>query len=110
MTEHGTFSVIVIDMAHYDQASEMSVQGFPSLELAREYARRRTRASLEELRTSDVSHADLRRAWYIFGEDCIVVGTGDYQGASELDYFIAHPATLEEQDWRAIEVVVIDGR
>ena len=74
LTEHGAYSVLVIDMAHYDQANDMTIAGFPDLALARDYARRRTRSSLEELRGSNASHAVLKMAWSVFGEDCIVLG------------------------------------
>ena len=96
------YSVIVIDMFHYDDESEMIIRGFPTEELAREYARRRTRDSLEELRGDGISHDELRERWFIFGEDCLVVGDS-YTGLSELDFFIDHPATPEERDWMAVE-------
>ncbi len=92
-------------MFHYDEESEMVLRGFPSLELAEEYARRRTRDSLEELRTPRLSHAELKKQWYTFGEDCIVSG-GGYKGAADIDFFIDHPATAQERDWMAIEKVV----
>jgi hypothetical protein len=110
LTEHGAFSVMVIDMYHYDPSADLCVAGFPTFELAREYARRRTRDSLEELRGSDTSSQDLREAWFVFGEDCIVVGAGEYRGASEIDTFIAQPATPEERNWSAIEALVMAGR
>ena len=93
-----SYDVLVIDMFHYDEESESFVRGFPSLEIATEYARRRTRDSLEELRTDSTSPEDLRKMWYSFGEDCCVLG-GEYKGASEIDFFIAHPATSGERDW-----------
>ena len=109
MGEHriadGAYSVIIIDMFHYDDESEMIIRGFPTAELAREYARRRTRDSLEELREAGRSHAEMRERWFIFGEDCLVVGDS-YTGYSELDFFIDNPATPEERDWMAIEKMV----
>jgi hypothetical protein len=103
----GPYSVIVIDMFHYDEESNVVVRGFPTLELAAEYARRRTRDSLEELRSAGQSHAELRNQWYTFGEDCIVSGEGaEYRGAADIDFFIDHPATAEERDWMAIEKIV----
>ena len=109
LTDHGAYGVLVIDMYHYDPDADMSVLGFPTLELAAEYARRRTRDSLEELRVSARTKEELRRRWYSFGEDCIVIGHG-YKGASEIDYFIEHPATDEERDWQAIEKLVAGGK
>ena len=89
-------------MYHYDPDEDTSVLGFPTLELAAEYARRRTRDSLEELRGSARTKEELRKQWYMFGEDCIVL-RGDYKGSSEIDHFIEHPAMEEERDWKAIE-------
>lgn len=107
LTEYGAYSVLVIDMAHYDQESDLIITGFPDLALAIEYTRRRTRSSLEELRGPITSHADLKMAWSVFGEDCIVVGEGGYRGSSELDYFIAHPASVADQDWQALETLIL---
>lgn len=98
----GAWSVLVIDMFHYDPDEETAVRGFRTPEAAKEYARRRTRDSLEELRKPDVTAEELRKMWYSFGEDCLVIG-GDYAGLSELDFFIANPATPEERDWEAVE-------
>lgn len=97
------YSVVVIDMFHYmgDDANT-TVDGFATLELAREYARRRTRDSLEEQRDASSSAQDLRQRWFMFGEDCQVLND-TYCGARELDYFIAHPATAEERDWVVLE-------
>ena len=97
-----TYSVLVIDMYHYDSESNFSIKGFPTLELAKEFARRWTRDSLEELRKPGQTKEELRKQWFTFGEDAMVVG-GDYSGYSELDFFIDHPATKEERDWQSIE-------
>ena len=98
----GTWSVLVIDMFHYDADDEQIVRGFPTFDAAKEYARRRTRDSLEELRKPGITPEELRRMWHSFGEDCLVIG-GGYAGLSELDFFIANPATSEERDWQAAE-------
>jgi hypothetical protein len=98
----GNFYVRVLDMFHYmDEEEEIEVDGFATRELAREYARRRTRDSLEEQRSPGCSAEELRSLWYSFGEDCVVVGDG-YCGAHELDFFIANPATVEERDWMSL--------
>jgi hypothetical protein len=97
-----TFAVAVIDMYHYtDPDEQRTIAGFVSLELAREYARRRTRDSLEELRPSVPGAEDLGHQWHAFGEDCCVIGD-TYCGAHELDFFIANPATSEERDWASL--------
>lgn len=98
------FSVLVIDMAHYAAEEDTVVRGFPSFEAAKEYARRRVRDSVEELRAPGQSRAELRRLWLIFGEDALVTGGEErYTASHELDYFIAHPATEEERDWQAVK-------
>lgn len=99
-----TWSVLVIDMFHYmdPEDGERLVTGFLHPEDAIEYARRRTRSSVEECRPSASDPAALRRAWFMFGEDCIALGTG-YKGFAELDEFIVNPATPEEIDWASLE-------
>jgi len=96
------YRVLVIDMCNYDSDDDFCVGYFPGLESAREYARRRTRASVEENRAASKSPEDLRDRCFSFGEDCKVMG-GGYIGFQELDYFIEHPATPEEIDYRALE-------
>jgi hypothetical protein len=99
-----TWAVLVIDMFHYmdPEEGERLVTGFLNPESAIEYARRRTRSSVEECRPSASDPAALRSAWFMFGEDCIALGTG-YKGCSELDEFIAHPAAPEEINWASLE-------
>lgn len=99
-----TWSVLVIDMFHYmdPEEGEQMVDGFLRPEVAIEYARRRMRSSLEECRPSAADAADLKNRWFMFGEDCIAIGTG-YMAFSEIDDFIAHPATPEEIDWISLE-------
>lgn len=99
-----TWSVLVIDMFHYmdPEEGEQTVDGFLRPEGAIEYARRRMRSSLEECRPSAADAADLKNRWFMFGEDCIAIGTG-YMAFSEVDDFIAHPATPEEIDWVSLE-------
>jgi hypothetical protein len=85
----------------YRPEDEFVVDGFPTLQQAREYARRRTRDSPEELRGPGQTHDDLRRSWSIYGEDAMVLDDG-YTGVSEIEFFVAHPATAEERDWQSI--------
>ena len=101
----GCYSVLVIDMFERNADEEIILRGFPTLDVAREYARRRTRDSVEELRRPSQSAADLRRQWLSFGEDCCVIGEY-YCGASEVDYFVTHPASLEERDWKSLEELI----
>jgi hypothetical protein len=105
LTSGGRYSVLVIDMFHHDDESETILRGFPTLEVACEYARRRTRDSVEELRRPSQSEAELRRQWLALGEDCCVIGE-HYCGASEVDYFVANPATAVERDWKSLQQAV----
>jgi hypothetical protein len=98
------YYVLICDMFHYlEPEHELQVDEFATLEQAREFARRRVRDSLEELRRPGQSREELRSLWYAFGEDATVVSEcGGYRGSSELDCFIDHPATAEERDWLAL--------
>jgi hypothetical protein len=101
------FSVLIVDVGHHDPEKGYAEQGytkggFPSLEVAKEFARRWTRDSVEELRSPGQSPEDLRKAWVIFGEDAMVLGDG-YKGSDELDFFITHPATSDERDWQSLD-------
>ena len=99
----GTYSVMILDMSHHgDEGSSYTIDGFPTLELAMEFARRWVRDSLEELRTPGQTREELRAQWFTFGEDAVVLG-GNYAGCSELDFFLDHPATAAERDWQAIK-------
>ncbi|HEY7545737.1 MAG TPA: hypothetical protein VID27_12675 [Blastocatellia bacterium] len=99
-----SYSVLIIDMSHYmDGESEYRIDGFPSFELAREFARRWVRDSVEEMRSPGQSADELRKSWFMWGEDAIVLGGESYAGSHELDFFIANPATTEERNWKAIK-------
>jgi hypothetical protein len=90
------YSVLVIDMAHYDAESERTVGGFETFEAAKAYARQVVRRSLEELRAPNQSAEELRRLWHVFGEDAVVVGGEErYAGSHDLDHFIRHPGAGE---------------
>ncbi len=102
MTE--SYSVLIIDMYHYDPEEDFVVRGFPTFELAKEFARRWVRDSVEELREPGQSKEELRRRWFTFGEDASVIqGEPHYAGSHELDFFIEHPAAPEERDWQAVK-------
>jgi hypothetical protein len=99
-----TWSVLVLDLFNYmaGEGGEYTVTGFQRPEEAIEYARRRLRSSVEEMRPSAADAEGIRNQWFMFGEDCIAIGTG-YNGLAELDYFIANPASPEEIDWTSLE-------
>ena len=95
----------VLDMFDYmNEEANRTVKGFETEELAVEYARRRTRASVEEQRTPNMDPELLKSLWFSFGEDCLA---GGYAGGRELDYFIANPAPKDTHpeltDWVALE-------
>jgi hypothetical protein len=75
ITEKGAYDVRVIAM-NYDPDEHFSVLGFPTLDLAIEYARRRTRDSLEEMSGCSKNRGEMGSKWFMFGEDCLVVALG----------------------------------
>jgi hypothetical protein len=97
------FQVCVLQMFRFmGEGAEIYVSGFATVELAREYAKRRTRDTLEEQRPGRINAEDLRDHWHRWGEDCMVFG-GNYRGAKDVDFFIVQPATPEERDWTALD-------
>ena len=99
-----SYPVLIIDLFRHDPEADYVVDGFPTYELAKEFARRWVRDSVEEQREPGQSKEDLRRMWHTFGEDASVMrGEPHYAGSHELDFFIEHPARPEERDWRAVK-------
>jgi hypothetical protein len=97
-----SFAVLVLDMSRTGEDDDSRViDGFASLEAARDYAEARTRASVEELRKPGQSEEELRTLWHIYGEDCLVLG-GGYSGRESLDYYITWPAKPSQIDWAAL--------
>jgi hypothetical protein len=88
-----SYSVLIIDMAHYgDPAEERTVGGFETFEAAKAYARLIVGRSVEDLRGPGQPAEHLRLLWRNFGEDAFVVGGEErYAGSRELDHFIEHP-------------------
>lgn len=98
------YSVLIIDIFRHDPKEDYVVSGFPTFELAREFARRWVRDSVEEQRQPGQSKEELRRMWHTFGEDASVLGgEPHYAGSHELDFFIKHPARPEERDWQTVK-------
>jgi len=96
------YSVKIVDKFHHDASEDYIIHGFPTKELAIEFARRRVRSTLEEQRKPNQPKEELRKMWFTFGEDVVVIGAG-YAGSSELDFFIDNPATSEECNWISIK-------
>jgi hypothetical protein len=105
-----SYSVLIIDLFRHDPEEDYVVSGFPTFELASEFARRWVRDSVEEQRQPGQSQEELRRMWHTFGEDASVLGgEPHYAGSHELDFFIEHPARPEERDWQAVRKLAGNG-
>src|SRR5687767_5304039 len=66
------YTVVIFDLAHeQEEDSEFRVTGFPTYELAKEFARRRVRDSIEELRKPDQTKEELKKLWLIYGENAL---------------------------------------
>jgi hypothetical protein len=101
MEQNPGFAVLFIDMFHHDAAYDVQIGGFSTPEVAREFARRRVRDSVEELRAASQTAAELGHLWGSFGEDAIALGL-QYAGSDDLDHFLAQPATPRERDWQSL--------
>ncbi len=104
------YKVVVFDHFHLEDGDDFDIEGFPSFETAKEFARRRTRDSVEHLREEmrnfgrEESREGLRRAWDVMGENVVAVGPGElYSAKDEVDDFIDNPASPEERDWLALD-------
>ncbi|MBW2400845.1 MAG: hypothetical protein JRG80_16480 [Deltaproteobacteria bacterium] len=95
-----TWDVIIFDRYHHrDPDGEFLIEGFPNRELAREYATRRVRDSIEGCRTSDQSEEEIRKLWNLYGESACVVGDDGYP--NEIDTWLSKIAKSEQRDWQA---------
>ncbi len=96
------YSVIVCDLfSLHDPDHETVVVGFPTRELAIEYARRRTWSSVEEVRHPGLAREQVRDRWLALGEDCRVVGPEGvvYVARTEIDLFLDQPCPPDKRDW-----------
>lgn len=95
-------SVLVCDLFNYQlEEEEFMLEGFPSPDQAREFARRWVRESVEEFRGRRRTPDEHRLLWTLFGEDAVVI-EAEYAGSDELDFFLSHPASSGERDWAAL--------
>ncbi|MGB0747363.1 MAG: hypothetical protein ACPGO3_01335 [Magnetospiraceae bacterium] len=96
------YSVRVIDNFHRtDPEEQFDIAGFPTLEIAREYALRRVRASVEDQRKPKLPPEKIMAAWRALGEEVIV--DGEYIGLNHLEAFVAQPATRAQCDYLALD-------
>ncbi len=101
------YSVRVNSLLHYpDTAFDFSIEGFPTFELAKEYARRFVRHQVEDSRAGGKKDAKvLWDYWWGNGTEAVVTGgPGDekYSGSDELEFFIQNPIPAFECDYRAV--------
>ncbi len=88
------------------------VRGFTSLAHANAFARRRVRDSVEICRGRGMTAEQVRDAWFTFGEDAEVGGSGEgspllegaWRSATEIADFAATPCRdREERNWRVLD-------
>ena len=100
-----TYSVRVVEV-HKERHSDSHRRklGFADFEEARDYARRRTRDSIERLRSEGLQGNDLRAAYLDRGTYCVVEGGAEhYHSVSELDEFFAAAATKQQRNWAPMD-------
>ncbi len=83
------------------EEEEFMLEGFPSPDRAREFARRCVRDSVEEFRGRRRTPDEHRLLWALFGEDAVVM-EAEYAGSEDLDFSLSHSASREERDWAAL--------
>lgn len=95
-------AVLVCDLFNYQlEEEEFLLEGFASLDRAREFARRWVRDSVEEFRGRRRTPDEHRLLGALFGEDAVVI-EAEYAGSEELDFFLSHPTSPSERDWAAL--------
>ena len=101
MTKKKTYSVLIIDNFHFDPEHDMVIEGFPTVDLAIEYARCIVRSSIEHHRKPKQTKEELKKLWHLFGENASVLGH-KYRGSDELDFFINNPVKDDKLDCKKI--------
>ncbi len=78
------------------------IGGFPTLMQANAFARAYVRDSVERCRAAG---DDALATWFAFGEDAEIIDGGDaaWRSAAELSFFIDHPASETDRDWRTLD-------
>ncbi|MBF0382818.1 MAG: hypothetical protein HQL69_17495 [Magnetococcales bacterium] len=99
----GFYSVKVFEEVYpADMQHHWTIQGFPTLELAKEFARRWLRDFVEKQRHRLPGHIDLHGQVMASGRDALVIDEG-FRATSELGHFIKNTASPEERDWISIQ-------
>jgi len=101
VSDNETFSVLVINMNHNPE-DEVLVDGFPTVEAARLYARRRTWSSVERVKALNPKKETAKWAYAIYGETASVL-EDDYSAWSEREMFFDQTPLPEDIDWEALE-------
>jgi hypothetical protein len=102
----GGWRVRILDLSGGAQDNIIEeVGGFETLMHANAFARRYVRDSVERCRVAGMSSKDVLEAWFAFGEDAIVIDSGEagWKSATELGDFVDHRAGREERDWRSLD-------
>ncbi|MFL1463243.1 hypothetical protein ACI6QG_13630 [Roseococcus sp. DSY-14] len=102
-----SIEVRIMDLSGGNGAEPVEVvRGFANLAHANLFARRRVRDSMEFCRAPGMSAAQVRDAWFAFGEDAVVetAEDGAWSSASEIADFAGRPCEeAEQRDWRAVD-------
>jgi hypothetical protein len=98
------YVVHIHEMNRYaDESGQYVAHEFEDFSTAKEYARRYTRASVEEVRKDSSSPEELKTQWFGFGAGASVSGgRNTYSGSDEIDFFIATPASAGELDYQSL--------
>jgi len=101
MTERKTYIVLIIDNFYLDPEHDMVIEGFPTVDLAIEYARCIVRSSIEHHRKPKQTNEELKQLWHLFGESALVLKQ-KYRGSDELNFFINNPVKDDKLDCKKI--------
>ena len=92
-----------ISMFGCDSDKDWKSGPFADFATAKEYARRWMRSIVEEARQFCTDAEIVNGSWRIYGESARADGEGQYyRAADDIEWFVAHHATAEEQDFNAI--------
>lgn len=99
--------VVVSDLFNYVRPNaKLCFAGFDSIETATDFAKRRVRDNIRHMHNTQLTGYLRRLKWLMYGEDVIVVQTGEAIGAAQLVYhaFAEVDALLAHGQWADAEV------